>query len=136
MLIMATETQNPAIVTGSTFVWHEISAPSIDKSIEFYTQALDFGTQSFDMGEMGTYNMLTRNGQGVAGVIQPHNEGIPAHWATYISVDDVDARVEKCKGLGATLLAGPLDVPTVGRMALIQDPQGAAVWIFKPEPRQ
>lgn len=130
---MATDTENPAIATGSTFVWHEISAPSVEKSIEFYTLALDFGTQSFDMGEMGTYNMLTRHGKGVAGVIAPQHEGTPAHWATYISVDDVDAKIEKCKSLGATLLAGPFDVPTVGRMALIQDPQGAVVWIFRPQ---
>ncbi|HEY3783006.1 MAG TPA: VOC family protein [Fimbriimonadaceae bacterium] len=133
---MATDTENPAIATASTFVWHEISAPSIAKSIEFYTEALDFGSQEFDMGEMGTYHMLTKNGQGVAGVISPQQPGVPAYWATYIAVDDVDARVEKCKGLGATLVAGPFDVPTVGRMALISDPQGATVWIFRPEPRQ
>jgi predicted enzyme related to lactoylglutathione lyase len=133
---MATESENPAIINGSTFVWHEINAPSITKSIEFYTQALDFGTLEFDMGEMGTYHMLTRHGQGVAGVIQPQQAGIPAHWATYISVDDVDARVEKCRQFGATLIGGPFDVPTIGRMALIADPQGATVWIFKPMPRQ
>jgi len=60
---------------------------------------------------------------------------VPPHWATYLSVDDVDARVEKCVEHGGTLVVPAMDVPTVGRMALIHDPQGAHVWLFKGEPQ-
>ena len=56
---------------------------------------------------------------------------VHTHWATYFSVDDVDARIAKCKEMGATVLVEPMDVPTIGRMALISDPQGAAIWLFK-----
>jgi len=56
---------------------------------------------------------------------------VPPHWAVYIGVDDVDARLAKCVELGATVLVEPMDVQTVGRMALIQDPQGATFWLFK-----
>jgi predicted enzyme related to lactoylglutathione lyase len=46
-------------------------------------------------------------------------------------VDDVDARLAKCKEMGATVLVDPMDIPKVGRMALIQDPQGSVIWLFK-----
>ncbi len=135
---MATETQDQsALSQGRTFVWHEVYGPSADAAIDFYTSALGFGTQDMDMGEMGTYRMLTRDGAPVAGVMGtagiPDMEGVPPHWSTYISVDDLDARLEKCQSLGATVVVPPIHVPTIGRMALIADPQGAHVWLFKGE---
>jgi predicted enzyme related to lactoylglutathione lyase len=137
---MATETaEHHASLQGSTFVWHELYAADDQKAVDFYTQALDFGTQEMDMGPMGTYRMLTKNGQGVAGVMNtskpPMDQmNIPPHWATYLAVDDVDARLAKCKELGATVVVEPMDIPGVGRMSLIQDPIGAHIWLFKPAP--
>ncbi len=126
-----------ALAVGSTFVWHEAYGPDPDAIVDFYTKALDFGTQNYDMGEMGTYRMLTKNGVGVAGVLgtnTPEMKDVPPHWATYVAVDDVDARLAKCQSLGAKLVHGPMNVPSVGRMVLIQDPQGAHIWLFKPDP--
>ena len=137
---MATDTMDQhAINQGSTFVWHEVYAPDADKAIAFYKEALDFGVQDMPMGEMGTYRMLTKNGQGVAGVLsttEMNMEGVPPHWATYLAVDDVDARLAKCQELGATLVVPPMDIPPVGRMTLIADPQGAHIWLFKPNPME
>lgn len=122
---------------GKTFVWHEVYGPDDAASVEFYTKALDWGMQPMDMGPMGNYNMFTVNGVPVAGCVatanNPEMQGVPPHWATYISVEDVDARAEKCVSLGASILVPAMDVPTVGRMALIQDPQGATFWLYKPE---
>jgi len=121
---------------GKTFVWHEVYGPNRDGIIEFYTKALDFGTEKMPMGEMGDYHMLTRNGKAVCGVFDTSSaemKDVPPHWATYLAVDDVDARLEKCTSMGAKLIVGPMEVPTVGRMALIQDPFGAHLWLFKGE---
>ncbi len=125
-----------ALNTGSTFVWHELYVKDPAGAIKFYTECLDFGHQDADMGEMGTYPMLTKNGMGVAGIMDvnqlENSEHIPSHWATYIAVDDVDARVARCIGQGASVLVPAMDVPSVGRMALIADPFGAHVWLFTP----
>lgn len=135
---MATETMDQNTQTslnqGRTFVWHEVYTPNESATIEFYTKCLNFGTQEADMGEMGTYKMLTRDGMPVCGVFatnKPEMEGVPPHWSTYLSVDDLDARLATCQQHGAKLIHGPMDVPSVGRMALIQDPQGAHIWLFK-----
>ena len=134
------ELKEIAIAKGETFVWHELDVPSAEAAVKFYTEALGFGTQSMDMEPMGMpgqkYHMLTRDGKAICGIMgtgsMPGMEQVPPHWATFIAVDDVDARFEKCKQLGATVVAGPMDVPEVGRMVLIQDNQGAHIWLFKP----
>jgi len=131
---MSEAANQAALIQGQTFVWHEIYSANSDAIIDFYTKALDFGTMEMPMGEMGTYKMLTRGGQpvcGVQGTEGTHMEMMPPHWSTYISVDDVDARLALCVDLGATIMVEPMDVPTVGRMALIKDPNGATVWLFK-----
>ena len=119
---------------GSNFVWHELYVPNDKAAVEFYEKALNFGSTSMEMGEMGSYNMLTRNGVPICGVMNtssPQFEGVPPHWAVYLSVDDVDARLAKCEELGAKVMVPAMDVPTIGRMALIQDPFGAHIWLFK-----
>jgi uncharacterized protein len=125
-----------ALATGRTFVWHELYVADTASATEFYEKALGLGKMSMDMGEMGSYDMMTNNGVPVCGVLSttaPQFQGIPPHWATYLAVDDVDSRLEKVTANGGKIVVPALDVPTIGRMALIQDPQGATIWIFKPQ---
>ena len=53
--------------------------------------------------------------------------GAPPNWGTYVTVDDVDATVKKAEGLGAKVIVPLMDVPEVGRLCTIQDPQGAMI---------
>ena len=52
--------------------------------------------------------------------------GAPPHWIGYTAVDDVDASVKKATSLGGKVLAPAFDIPKVGRVAVLADPQGAA----------
>ncbi len=49
----------------------------------------------------------------------------PPHFNNYIAVDDVDATAARAAELGATILNGPMDIPNVGRFAVVKDPVGA-----------
>jgi hypothetical protein len=51
--------------------------------------------------------------------------GIPPHWNSYVSVDDIEASVAKVAPAGGTVVAPPFDVFDSGRMAVVQDPTGA-----------
>ncbi len=124
--------------SATTFVWHELYVPNLEEGVKFYTEALGMGSHSMDMGEMGSYTMLTKNGIPVCGMQStdnPHMAGVPPHWAVYMGVDDVDASIAKCEAAGGKVVVPPMDIPTVGRMALIHDQQGAHLWLFTPSPR-
>jgi predicted enzyme related to lactoylglutathione lyase len=53
--------------------------------------------------------------------------GMPPNWGCYVTVDDVDATARKAVELGGKVVHCPQDIPGVGRMAVIVDPQGAAL---------
>ena len=59
-------------------------------------------------------------------------ETMPPHWLGYVTVADVDATVKKADALGGQVCMPPMDVPTVGRIAILQDPPGASIGIFQP----
>ena len=58
--------------------------------------------------------------------------GTPAHWFSYIAVDDVDASCAAVKAGGGQVTGEPFDVEGVGRIAMVQDPNGGMVGIMTP----
>jgi hypothetical protein len=57
----------------------------------------------------------------------PSMETESPRWLPYVTVDSVDARVEKARALGATIAMEPMSIPNVGRMATIVDPLGGVI---------
>lgn len=115
-----------------SFVWHELVVPDIDKAKRFYPETLGWGTTEMDMGDF-KYTMLTEGEDTKGGVVNPQGGPQPPHWANYLSVDDVDAAVKRVEKAGGKVLAPAFDIPTVGRMAPVADPQGATLFLFKSE---
>jgi predicted enzyme related to lactoylglutathione lyase len=63
-------------------------------------------------------------------MIGPDFDGVPENWLSYLAVDNVDARLKAAKAAGAKVMREPFDVPTVGRIAIMQAPGGATIaWI-------
>ncbi len=58
---------------------------------------------------------------------------MPAHWLAYFGTADCDATVAAATGLGATLFAGPIDIPA-GRFAVLADPAGAIFGVIALAP--
>ena len=75
-------------------------------------------------------------GTGVAGLMTRPAEfearNIPPHWMGYVAVADVDETVRRAIAAGGSALEAPMDIPEVGRMAVIADPQGAAISLITP----
>jgi predicted enzyme related to lactoylglutathione lyase len=107
-----------------TPVWNELVTPDVARATAFYKDVLGVDWEEMSMGEGPSYTCLVVDGRQVAGAMPPQMEGIPPHWNVYFNVEDVDAAVEKATGLGATVLAPAFDVPSVGRLAVLADPQG------------
>jgi predicted enzyme related to lactoylglutathione lyase len=107
-----------------TPVWNELVTPDVARATAFYKDVLGVDWEEMAMGEGPSYTCLVVDGRQVAGAMPPQMEGIPPHWNVYFNVEDVDATIEKATGLGATVLAPAFDVPSVGRLAVLTDPQG------------
>ena len=118
------------------WVWNELHTDDPAKAIAFYKSLGGFTEEKMDMGEMGTYHLLNKDGAGRAGVMKSPMAGIPSQWLPYVQVEDADRAAERAKKLGATLTVPPTDIPDVGRFAVVTDTQGAAIGILKPSPRQ
>jgi predicted enzyme related to lactoylglutathione lyase len=117
----------------STPIWNECVTSDVATATRFYADVLGMGSESMDMGEAGSYTMLTDgNGRQVAGCMDLSMlpPGTPAHWNVYFNVDDVDASAAKADDLGGTVAVPAMDVPGVGRMAMLADPQGAMFWLM------
>jgi len=115
------------------FVWDELGTTDADGAQRFYEEV--FGWTASDMGpEYGGYRIFNRGETGIAGFMTLPDDTVPPHWQPYVAVADPDATTAKAKGLGGSVLLEPMDVPKVGRIAVLRDPQGATFGIIKPEP--
>jgi len=88
------------------------------------------------MGPNDFYTMFKLNGGDAAAAYtmrEAERAMAPPHWNLYIAVQSADGAVKLAGELGAKLLAGPFDVMTFGRMAVLQDPTGAAFCIWQPK---
>jgi len=52
-----------------------------------------------------------------------------------VAVDDVDASVAKAKKAGGKLMRPIFDVPDVGRIAILMQPDGAGIAWMTPKPK-
>ena len=115
-----------------TFCWADVAGTDLEAQQRFYEQLLGWRAEVTP----GGYWMLTLDGRSVAGMFEPPHEMPVPSWFSYVSVEDADATAARARDLGATVQIRPRDLGPpgvqVGRMAMIIDPQGAAVALWQP----
>ena len=122
------------------FIWYELITPDVDGAKRFYGDLVGWAAQDMPMPDGGgePYSMLSSNGHGVGGIMHLGEamkaEGMAPNWTGYVCVDDCDAAAAKAAGLGGSVKRRPLDIPGIGRFAIIADPAGAVFAIMKPIP--
>jgi len=113
-------------------VWYELLTTNPKEAMGFYSEVVGWKTERF--GE-GNYTMWVGSQGPLGGVMELPEDakktGAPPHWMVHIQVANVDATVAKVKELGGQLFVAE-DIPTVGRFAVIADPQGAVISVFTP----
>jgi predicted enzyme related to lactoylglutathione lyase len=121
-----------------SILWSDLTVPNADEVREFYAQVVGWQAEPVRMGEYNDYNMTSpATGEPVAGVCHARgvNAGLPAQWLLYIAVENLDASIERCKGLGGKVLVGPKDMGSQGSYCVIQDPAGAVMALIEPASR-
>ena len=89
------------------------------------------------MGDYADYSMNEpASGSTVAGVCHARGENanLPPVWLIYITVANLDESIARCRKLGGTVLSGPRDMGSYGRLAVIKDPAGAVAALCEARP--
>jgi predicted enzyme related to lactoylglutathione lyase len=114
------------------FSWNELIASDEAAQKEFYTGLFGWTADAFGNGEK-PYTLFKKGDTMVGGMMKSPKAGTPSHWLAYVSVEDVDSVAARAKSLGGKIIVEPVDIPDVGRIAVLLDPQGAAIGLYKSE---
>lgn len=115
-----------------SFIWYELLTPDAQAAARFYSGLLDW-----KISENPEYREITAS-EGMVGGMLPltpemTGDGARPAWLGYIAVDAVDDMVEAIVAQGGTVLMPARDMEHVGRFALVADPQGAPVYVMRPQ---
>jgi len=120
------------------FIWYELMSPDPEGSKAFYDAVVGWDI-SEAAPEFQGYRMIGRSDGKFAGGVLPISAEMQQHgarptWLGYIHVTDVDRSVGKIEQAGGKSLMPATDIPNVGRIAMVADPQGAPFYVMKPIP--
>jgi predicted enzyme related to lactoylglutathione lyase len=123
-----------------SFCWFELATSDQTAAKKFYGGLFGWTADDVPMGPHGFYTTFNLRGRKVAAAytLMPDQaqHGVPPHWGTYVAVTGVDEATAKAKSLGATVLAGPMDVSEHGRMVVLRDPTAAVISLWQPKQHQ
>ena len=119
------------------FIWYELMTTDADGAKAFYDAVVGWNIGE-GAPEFQGYRMIGRSDGKFAGGVLPLTDEMRQHgarptWLGYIHVPDVDRAAREIEQAGGKTLMTH-DIPNVGRIAMVTDPQGAPFYIMKPIP--
>jgi predicted enzyme related to lactoylglutathione lyase len=115
------------------FTWHELATTDHAAALSFYTEL--FGWEkgpAHDMGAMGVYQLINRDGANVGGLYKVQSPSTPPHWLSYVQVPDCAKATAAAKAAGGRVVHGPVEVPGGSWITMMMDPQGGAFAVVEP----
>ena len=119
----------------NTYSWNELMTRDEDTALAFYSAVFGWTYEDQDMGTMIYHVIAGGESGGLGGIMGMPPEmpaEVPSHWAVYFTVADLDAAIAKATAAGGQVVAEPMDVPGVGRMATLHDPANASFALMQP----
>jgi uncharacterized protein len=114
-------------------LWNELMTTDMKAAENFYRTVVGWKTTPFD-GAGQPYTMFNRSGDvSIGGVMtKPDEVKAPPFWSMYIGVPKIEDAAAHIKRLGGHAHTEVISIPTVGRMQMMIDPQGASFYIYEP----
>jgi len=114
-------------------IWYELMTSDTAAAEKFYKSVVGWTAAPFGASPQ-PYTIFNRAGDaGVAGMMKtPDGMNAPPFWAMYVGAPDFAAAVAHIKRAGGSELSPVIDIPEVGRMQMMKDPQGAAFYVMQP----
>jgi uncharacterized protein len=118
------------------FIWYELLTSDAEAAQKFYGAVL--GWKFADSGQTGMDYRIINAGEHSVGGLMAITKDMAAHgarptWLSYIAVKDVDATVAEIQKRGGAVHMAGMDIPNVGRIAMVTDPHGAPFYVMKPQ---
>lgn len=118
------------------YIWYEVQTTNPDAAQAFYGQVLGWTFSDSGQADMD-YRIITA-GENAIGGLMPISADMAQHgarpiWLGYINVDDVDATVADIEKRGGRVQMPAMDIPMVGRIAMVADPFGTPFYVMKPQ---
>ena len=112
--------------------WAELNTRDLDGAKAFYGAVFSWTFRDAQVGAL-PYVICERDRTSVAGIQlmigSAWPDDLPPHWLVYFSVGDCDAAAGHAYALGGRVVFAPTTI-TVGRYAVLQDPQGGTFAIL------
>jgi len=109
--------------------WTELIAVNLGAAEGFYTKLFGWESRRHRFGE---YVEFLRGRELVAGMLRtpPGRGSAGSHWLPYFAVVDVDDALQAARRNFGSIRGRPMDIPMIGRSAVLRDPQGAMFGVF------
>jgi uncharacterized protein len=118
-----------------TFCWPELYTTDQPGAKAFYAGLFGWEVKDIPMGPGSVYTIFTLGGRDAAACYgampEMVKQGVPPHWMAYVSVTSADEAASKVAASGGEVLKPAFDVPGIGRMAALRDPNGAAFCVWE-----
>lgn len=117
-------------------VWYELMCKDPAAARRFYATLVGWRIDESPLpGSTMDYRMISADDGLVGGVFTLTDDmcqqGAMPCWLMYLGVDDVDASVGAITAAGGAALLQPFEIPNVGRIAMVADPQGAVFYVMR-----
>jgi uncharacterized protein len=120
-----------------TMTWNECQTRDPEAAARFYEDVFGVEVKAFpSAGGGAAYSVIHVDGRGVAGIfeLQEPMRDVPPNWGTVFAVASSDETVANAQELGGKALSPGMDLPEIGRLAVLQDPTGAVFQVLQPPP--
>ena len=117
------------------FVWHDFITPDVERSKTYYSRLFGWKYQELEMGQR-RYPTIMCEGVPQGGLMAGAYLGggaEPGQTMAYLSTADIDAAATAVRRHGGQVLSGPMELPGVGRLAVLADAQGAVFSVICSE---
>ena len=116
-------------MSANPFVWYELVTSDVDAALRFYGKVCGWEGQEFPGGDQ-RYVILNANGKGIGGMTPPRG-GSRSFWIAYVGTPDIDGTLSGFVRDGGKIEIEPWQIPDVGRLAMVSDPQGAGLALIQ-----
>ena len=115
-----------------SFCWNECGTRGAEKADAFYTKLFDWNIKSDDTSEMKYREFSLDKKHPFGGIYELTKEmkDVPPHWLCYFNVENCKKSTDLAKKMGAKTIMENKEIPEMGHISVISDPQGAVFGLF------